>query len=198
MITKTCEICGKQFEVKPYRTGARFCSFECSGKWHMQNRVMRGPDLHGNMLRKGLRPTNAFTSEQVRGPNSPSWKVGIEFICENCGKKFTRKPWEIRQNGKPRFCSRECFCKSGVFSAEKSPVWVGGPKTYRGRNWRKARLAAIERDNGTCQRCKKVIGKSIPVHHIQPYREFETSEAANSLDNLTCLCQHCHMQQERH
>lgn len=199
MITKVCEICGKSFSVKPYRENtARFCSKVCGGKWHMTYRIMRGPDLRGNTYRKGMRPTNAFTSEQVRGRNSPCWKEGESFTCEHCGKSFRVKPWIIRQSGKPRFCSRACFCASGVFRGERSPTWVGGPQTYRGRSWRKARLLAVEHDQGTCQRCGKNLGQSISVHHIQPFREFATEQEANVLENLICLCQSCHRKQENH
>jgi hypothetical protein len=198
MITKVCEVCGKEFSVKPYRAKtARFCSFACGGKWHMTHRVMRGPDMRGNTYRKGLRPTNAFTSERVRGSNNPRWVQGETFVCEHCGQSFTRKPWLVRQNGTPRFCSSKCFRASGTFRGERSPTWVGGPKTYRGRGWRKARLLAVERDKGTCQRCGKVLGDSIPVHHKRPFREFATAEEANALDNLICLCQSCHMKRER-
>ena len=164
----------------------------------MAHREMPHEHLIGNQHRKGKRPTNAFTSEQVSGSNNAKWVDGKPFICEHCSKVFYVKPWLIRQNGTPRFCTRECFEQSGVFVGEKSPSWVGGPQTYRGRNWRKTRLAAVERDSGVCQLCGKVIGKSIPVHHIYPFREFETEEQANVLDNLICLCQSCHMKQEPH
>ncbi len=197
MITKNCEICGKPFEVKPYRAKkARFCSFICSGHWHMANRSMPNQHKIGNTWRKGLRPTNAFTSEQVRVANSPRLVVVQEFICEHCGKTFAVKPWLVRQNGTPRFCSHECFHLSGAFLGNKSPCWVGGKQTYRGRTWHAARLLAIERDKGTCRLCGRIIGNSIPVHHVRPFRDFPTTEAANSLDNLICLCQSCHMKQE--
>ena len=199
MITKTCEICGKAFLVKPYRAKlARFCSFECGGKWHAQTRLAHTPkpwaaaNLDGHRQKSPTR----FTTERVKGKGTLNWIEGTEFTCEHCSKVFQVKPWIIRQNGTPRFCSRECFRTSGCFVGDKSPAWVGGPSTYRGRSWLKARLLAVERDKGTCQGCGKVVGSSIPVHHVHPFREFETAEAANQLDNLICLCQSCHMRQE--
>lgn len=195
-VEKICEICGKTFMVSPYRVKtARFCSQVCGGKWHHSQRPNMGYRFpKGNQLRKGLRPTNAFTSEQVQGENSPSWVEGETFVCENCGKSFQVKPWLVRQNGMPRYCSQKCFrahCKG-----ENDPRYVGGPKTYRGRGWRKARLLAVERDNGTCQRCGKHIGSSIPVHHIKPFRTFQSAQEANALENLICMCQSCHMKDE--
>lgn len=197
-ITKNCKFCDQQFTKRDNGNPHTFCSRECGGKWHMQNRVMRGPSLAGNTLRKGCRPTNAFTTEQVSGTNNPKWKEGICFTCEHCNLEFSLKPWEVKQRGgNARFCSRECFTSSSAFLGEKSKSWVGGQVTYRGRGWLKARQLAVERDNGTCAVCEKITGQSISVHHIQPYRDFESSDQANRLQNLVCLCQSCHLKHER-
>jgi hypothetical protein len=153
----------------------------------------------GNTFRAGKRPANAFASG-VCGSDHPSWVPGQTFVCEHCGKSFAVKPWEVRQkmrNGSgPRFCGRACFLASGTFRGERSATWVGGPKTYRGRGWKAARLLAVERDGGRCADCGRLIGASIPVHHIKPFREFASAAKANALDNLTCLCQQCHMKAE--
>lgn len=199
MITKTCEICGTPFQVKPYRANtARFCSFECGGKWHMSVRDMPNDHKLGNRWRTGLRPTNAFTSEQARMINLIQ---GESHECTLCGKIFEIKPWIARQNKTKsgnRFCSRDCHSQymSQNFSGENSPQWVGGITTYRGKGWLRARSAAVERDNGTCRGCGKIVGKSISVHHIVPFRLFDSVEKANALDNLICLCQSCHMRYE--
>ena len=199
MVTKTCEICGKPFQVKPYRAStARFCSYRCSGKWHAEQRLAHAPKPWAAAIldRHRHKSPTKFTSETARGSNNPRWVDGIAFICECCGRIFTAKPWLVRQNGPPRFCSRSCFELSGVFRGTKSPRWVGGPMSYRGRDWRAARRRAVARDKGTCQRCETVIGPSIPVHHIRPFREFASAKEANALDNLVCLCSRCHAQQE--
>jgi hypothetical protein len=196
MITKTCEICGQAFSVKPYRAEtARFCSRSCKSAWVYRIHPLPTAHLQGNKFRAGKRPTNAFTSEQVRGKANPRWKQPVTLTCEHCGRVYERKQWRVNQ-GQTRFWSHACFCASTLFDGERSPLWVGGPKTYRGRNWKRARLAAVERDQGTCQSCGRHIGASIPVHHRRPYREFATPEEANALDNLICLCQPCHMRSE--
>lgn len=195
-ITKVCKHCGVEFTKRDNGNPHTFCSRECGGKWHMQNRVMRGPSLVGNTFRKGIRPTNAFTSSEVRGENNPNWKKGGEFKCECCSKLFFVKPWLVTQNGKPRFCSRECFIKSGVFVGDKSVSWVGGPTTYRGRGWLAARKLAVTRDNGCCVVCSKQVGSSIHVHHIVPFRNFESIADANAITNLVCLCGSCHPKHE--
>lgn len=198
MITKICEICLRPFDVRPYRAEtARFCSKSCGGKWHLSVRKMVGPSLIGNQFGKGRRPANAFTSDQVTGPNSPSWVTPIELTCAKCGASFSRKPWVLAQNKSTsghRFCTDACrreFMRGG-----NDPRYVGGPTTYRGRGWLVQRMKAVERDGGVCQSCGKSVGDSIPVHHVRPYRQFENAEAANQLSNLICYCQSCHMKHE--
>ena len=200
MVEKSCEICSAPFTVKPYRASkARFCSFACGGKWHMQTRVMPSDHKAGNKWRAGLRPANAFTSEQAREMNK---RPPVICTCAECGSEFEEKPWIVRQNYSKsgrRFCSRACFITYSGHSlkGEKSPQWVGGITTYRGKGWLEQRALAIKRDRGSCQRCAKVVGASIPVHHIKPFRLFATAAAANDLTNLQCLCQPCHMKVER-
>jgi hypothetical protein len=70
------------------------------------------------------------------------------------------------------------------------------PPMNRGEDWEQDRFQAIERDNGTCCECGKIVGRSIIVHHIKPFREFPTSMEANQLSNLECLCRACHIKKE--
>lgn len=196
MIDKKCEICGANFQVSPYREKtARFCSKACGSSWHAQTRLNTGtkPWAVGNKWRQGKPPKNAFTSEQTSGDKNYKWVESISLPCQQCGATFSRKPWVVRQNT-PKFCSQKCAQTHN--SGANHWGYVGGPNTYRGRSWRKQRLIAVERDNGTCQDCGKEVGKSIPVHHIKPYREFSCEENANHLSNLICLCQSCHMKRE--
>lgn len=194
MVTKACEVCGQPFQVKPYRAQtARFCSQQCGGKWHMANRTIKGPDMRGNTYRKGLRPTNAFTSDQVRGEKNAKWVQPVTLTCQHCGEEFALKPWIARQ--RPRmFCTAQC--RYAHNRGENHWHYLGGPLTYRGRSWRAQRALAVARDNGACQDCGKVLGHSIPVHHVRPYRAFASEQEANALENLVCLCQSCHMKRE--
>lgn len=198
MTTLNCEVCGTSFEVKPYRAKtARFCSKACGGKWHMANRQMPNDHKIGNQYRKGLKPTNAFTSEQVAGSANPKWVEPIQLLCAHCGTTFEKKPWLLAQNKSRsgyRFCSD--LCRRTFMRRDKDVRYVGGPVTYRGRGWIEARKLAVERDKGTCQSCGKVVGPSISVHHKKPYREFATPEQANHVDNLICYCQSCHIKIE--
>jgi hypothetical protein len=87
----------------------------------MQTRKMPNDHKKGNKWRTGLRPANAFTSEQVRGENSPTRKPEVGCVCKTCGKTFTRKPWLVRQNS-AKYCSDACH-KIGR-TGKNSPLWV--------------------------------------------------------------------------
>jgi 5-methylcytosine-specific restriction endonuclease McrA len=200
-VKKTCEVCGCSFRVKPYRaTKARFCSQKCGGTWHQSQRPTMGNRFAaGNKLRTGLRPTNAFTSEQVAGSANPKWTESIALVCGGCDSHFSHKPWLFRQNKSKnglRFCTD--LCRRTYMRGENHPRYIGGPLTYRGQTWPVRRAAAIERDNGTCQDklCGVFVGDSIPVHHIRPFRLFDNEDEANRLENLICYCQSCHMKHE--
>jgi hypothetical protein len=198
-VTVYCGECNSPFHVKPYRRAtARFCSFKCGGAWHARTRLNDGkpkPHMRGNKLRLGMRPANAFAVGAV-GEKSLRWQEGVERTCEHCKKSFRQKPWLERQNGPARFCGKACFAASGCFTRERSPLWVGGPKTYRGRGWSAARTAVVTEQDGACADCGKHVGKSLPVHHRRPFREFATAEEANQRSNLVGLCQSCHMKAE--
>lgn len=199
-VEKTCEVCNGLFSVKPYRAEtARFCSYRCGGTVHERERLRKQPRdyMLGNTFRANKPPLNAFTSETVRGKAHPRWVEGRERVCERCANAFRQPPWLERQNGPARFCSAECFRKSGIFDGEKSPTWVGGPTTYRGRGWLRARLVVVADQGGRCADCERLIGDGLPVHHIKPFRLFPSAAEANARGNLVGLCQSCHMKRER-
>lgn len=195
LVRKACEVCGCIFHVRKYRAlSARFCSQVCGGSWHATTRLahMPKPYMVGNQFRKGLSPGNKGIPGP-RGENNPNWKPRTIRTCEHCGESFSRPIWVEKQNGPQRFCSRECFANSGVFVGESSPCWVGGPQTSRGRSWPSARARVVREQEGACARCNALVGKSLAVHHIRPFRLFASSDEANVRTNLIGLCQSCHM-----
>lgn len=69
---------------------------------------------------------------------------------------------------------------------------------YKGKPWRRAREAALERDHWICQDClaakrrgeRKKPPTATIVHHIISRKERPDLELA--LDNLISLCEACH------
>jgi len=82
---------------------------------------------------------------------------------------------------------------SDLMMGEKNPNWKGGVsylnRGYRGPNWEKQRIKAVNRDKYICRLCQK-FGKS--VHHIIDFIKFDDYKEANELDNLMTLCRKCH------
>ena len=132
-VRKTCLICGKIFYISPsyikkaairgYEAG-KFCSRECSSKWHSKNK---------------------------RGENSPLWKQ-IKCICQFCGKEFFVVPAEIKR-GYGKFCSRKC-CYKWRKGENSPNWRGGTSFEYYPPKWTKKLKEKIkERDNFACQKC---------------------------------------------
>lgn len=80
-------------------------------------------------------------------------------------------------------------------TTEHPHIKEGKIGSYRGHDWNKQRTKALDRDKRECQECgidEQEIKSSLHVHHIVPYRAFDSSKKANKLDNLTSLCPACH------
>ena len=191
-----CGECGKVF-YRPFsvikKGGGKFCSKEC----------------YLNFYTKDNFRTNCFIcgKEIVLPPYR--WKEGRKYFCSYkcrktsqiikcdwCQKGIKRKPAEIKEHN---FCSRNCMglWQSKYKRGENSNTWLGGWQYYYGANWKEQKNKARERDNFTCQRCRKTekeLSRSLDVHHKIPFRLFGLSnyKKANDLNNLISLCPICH------
>ena len=145
---------------------------------------------------------------------SGNFKGGkIERSCLMCGKLFYVFPCVIKV-GKGNYCSQKCVRKAipnakgkhwkmpeGFgervkvrMSGEKNPNYKHGlsriiSKRYwdaQFKNWRKR---VFERDNYTCQICKKK-GCYITAHHIKSWLKFP--ELRFDVNNGKTLCEVCH------
>ena len=85
-MTRTCPICGGEFEPNPARPSQRFCSRKCKTRANVRALRLR--------KRAGV-PPRARTRK--RADLSPR-------TCPNCGKDFTPNP----KHPEMRYCSRSC------------------------------------------------------------------------------------------
>ncbi len=193
-LSKNCACCGATMQVRPSRyQRTRFCSKRCQGydyaKW--LNAVKPPSKSYAEKISKTL-------LGRYVGRESPAWIEPTSFRCRNCGSIFLLKPWEIRRRRNPMYCSAACrdSFRARYEAGENSPFWVGGPQTYRGRAWSRTRKAVVVEQQGRCADCQRLVGHTLPVHHIRPFREFDKPDQANARENLVGLCQPCHIRRE--
>jgi DEAD/DEAH box helicase domain-containing protein len=88
------------------------------------------------------------------------------------------------------------FEKTAVEELRKMGAWSNDPNNY-GPTWKTQRDLARARDGFMCQVCGiPESGTPHHVHHIKPFRVFDTATDANTLNNLTTLCPSCHKRVE--
>ena len=122
-------------------------------------------------------------------------KPRVQKHCQQCGKPMMLSPGQARHR---RFCSHPCSSAwrkaHGVLAGDKNPLWRGGHSEYRGANWKQQRAAAQRRDGHKCVDCSSRT--RLLVHHIVPFRLFDSYTVANVLSNLVTLCDRCHGKRE--
>lgn len=79
---------------------------------------------------------------------------------------------------------------------------AGAPDEY-GELWSDRRATVLDRDDRRCRSCglsrnehHATYGQDLHVHHIVPYRRFESDDDAHSPGNLVALCSDCHVDAE--
>ncbi len=71
-------------------------------------------------------------------------------------------------------------------------LWNNELNDY-GRDWPQITRAIRQRDRKICQHCGLIeTERAFDVHHIIPFRKFDSPEAANAPENLCTLCPRCH------
>ena len=214
-----CGICGKSFNVKPYRLKkgeGKYCSLNCS-------RNEKAKKIAA--IKKSIALKGHFVSEETR----------MKISLANKGKKHTEEWKRIRS---------ELWKKKGIMKGDrnvtkrpevrkkisealkkrigdKNACWRGGKTSLwqliRGlENSGKWRLEVFKRDRYACQICKDDRGHNLNAHHIKPfkqilndfiqkYNQFSLLEEKHILarlaitykpfwdiDNGITLCEECH------
>jgi hypothetical protein len=96
----------------------------------------------------------------------------VLWTCRSCGYDWRGKSPKVRAT-RPR-CSR-----CGSWSVRVKDWLIDKER------WKRARLDAFERANWQCEACGRDLNVSARVHHLS-YDDYY------HLDNLVCLCPHCH------
>lgn len=194
--TKECEWCHREFEINCNNRRNRFCSKECVKQYQRSKRekyycVECGAEIEYS----GRNYPRKYCDKCVVLNNHKQQKDRILTHCGYCGKElYVIKSRYEKQ--KYCYCNEQCMAKhySEIYTGENSPTWNGGKRHYTG-GWLQARNEARQRDNYSCQMCgitEQEYGKEMSVHHIKKYKSFDDKFEANQLENLVCLCEHCH------
>jgi len=175
-----CDVAVEKERWRVERYDNVFCSVECSAAFKSEHQVGK------------------------TGPDSPVWVGRVTVECEQCDETIRVRPKAVETT---RFCSQPCrsawMVESGVIAGENSPFWKGGRIDHYGASWPRQRASALERDEYRCQHCgmtreehTRKYGNDLHVHHIVPFRTFDSSAVANQLSNLVVLCRPHHVRWE--
>jgi UDP-glucose 4-epimerase len=124
------------------------------------------------------------------------------------GKQRTLETKEKIRNkliGKKNPHKKNCqciFCKvrRKELSGKNNPSWKGGITPYRKKirqsaRYKEWRTRIFERDNYTCQKCKK-RGKYLNAHHIKPFSKFP--KLRFDIKNGISFCKECHEETKKY
>lgn len=194
--TKTCEWCGKEFEIDFNTKKNKFCSSECRKESSRAKRKKYFCEMCGKEFKYEDRIyKRKFCDECLSKHKSESQTDRIKTICGYCHKELLVTPSRFNENTYC-YCDVKCMAKhyAEIYTGENSPVWTGGKRHYTG-GWFHARDEARKRDNYSCQICgitEQEYKQEMSVHHIKKYKSFDDKFEANKLSNLICLCEPCH------
>lgn len=168
-----CDNCGEEMLINRYKLNQKnhFCSQDCKAKWQTKNR---------------------------KGKDNPLWKR-VEVICDYCGEKVLKKPSDC-EGHEHHFCGDECkksYNRENPKCGKDSYRWnpnLTDEEREKGRHyteypiWRKD---VFERDNYTCQCCKKRGSETfLNSHHLNGYN-WDKEHRTSKLNGIT-LCKKCH------
>ena len=159
-----CIKCGKEKYCRPYRLKlgkGKFCSVSCAMKGRIVSEKQRekiSKSLEGH---KGYWTGKKFSDEHLEKLRVASKKIGIS-------EETREKMWQTRMAHREQW--------SEARKGSKCYLWKGGitPITQKIRHtleYRKWRETIFERDNYTCQICKKRGGKLNADHYPVSFAE---------------------------
>lgn len=121
----------------------------------------------------------------------------VTVRCTHCGKRTAVPRWLEQEGLSLHFCNDRC--RRRWRDDHGADVRLKGRPDYRGGNWNAVAKRIRERDGFRCCDCgvtEESLGRQLDVHHVVPFRAFESAERANRPDNLITLCPSCHKRRE--
>ena len=89
-----------------------------------------------------------------------------------------------------------CLSDNLINQLRNDDLWLSDKNDY-GDKWKEIQVIVRKRDQFRCQACgASETNKTHHVHHLKPFRLFNSPIEANHLSNLITLCPKCHMRVE--
>ena len=157
-----------------------------------QNKIIKKECIECGKEFYQKRRLKGICSDECKAIRRKRFRPQTFLKCKKCGKDFG----PVDRLNKI-FCSNKC--KVEYLQGENHPCWDGGKsrETQRARaraEYNVWRDSVFERDNYTCQKCKKRSKKGdrieINAHHIKGFAEYK--ELRYKIDNGITLCVECH------
>lgn len=194
-MNKICATCKKSFFTQ---TAQKYCSVKChykSPKCKTVTRICQNCgeqfQISPSRLKHGRGKNCSPKCQYASIKKAPPKAEHVIHKCLYCHKSFPVlvSYLAIKQKGMGKYCSRKCMnsYRQGV----THPLYIKNKSTLSyGPNWKAQRQKALERDNHICQECRTT--EKLGVHHIVPFRLFDSYEEADRLENLLTVCLPCH------
>lgn len=126
----------------------------------------------------------------------------VEMYNDGCSYRDIREKYNISYKRiRDILIENDCEVREHTHHfvpGKEHPAWNGGKKNY-GFKWKDIRDDIIERENNKCFLCsipedwnKCISKRGLEVHHIEPYKNFDSDEEAHQMNNLIALCSFCH------
>ena len=150
-----------------------------------------------NKLRElaGTMPSREIAKRIGRTPQAIQIKairIGIsldgyakEVFCMDCGKHFFVK-WQVTESIRCTVC-REKYATE----TKKEYDFHRRQRSFNDKAYSGNRFAALTKDGNKCRLCGAT--ENLVIHHIDEQSYHNTDTPNNDLDNLTVLCNSCHL-----
>lgn len=191
MLLLKCTVCQREFEVKPYRKDAKFCSQKCYGLSNIGK-------IPKSAFKKGQRPSKKTEFQKGEkhlywGKSSPA--KGKHWSLSNLTKK---KMSEVRLGKQHR---RKKGYKVLSNTGEKNCKWIKDRSLIKRQeernnpNDKQWKYAVYKRDNFKCRLNDKNCSGKIVAHHILAWRKYP--ELRFVVSNGITLCKFHHPLKEK-
>lgn len=177
-IESACEYCGEPIRHRVTAKNRRFCSRECTNKYHhkratqtLDRCVICGASIEVRQGGYGNQPTK-YCSEKCRNKKKSERLVE----CIQCGRKFMAAQRKTCSNECERMIRSKTATRNGkIRKCYSNPRECGRAAVVRRRRRIRERWVEpvtlrylIERDGGRCQICGRKCGKTKGHHPLAP------------------------------